>query len=89
MSIEFIIGLGQEGILTAAYMAGPMLLLALVVGLIVSVFQSVTQLNEQTLTFLPKIVAAAIGGLLFAPWMLERVITFTANIIGNLENYIR
>ena len=71
MTDQLILQLGQETLKTTALLAGPMLLGALVIGLIISVLQAVTQINEATLTFIPKMVVVGIVFLIAAPWMLD------------------
>jgi flagellar biosynthetic protein FliQ len=61
----------------------------MLVGLIISMFQAVTQIHEQTLTFVPKILAILIALLVFGPWMLKIITDFSVNILGNLHNVIR
>ena len=68
--------------------SAPMLLLGLTVGLIVSIFQATTQIQEQTLAFIPKILAIFIGLALFGGWMMTKLIDFTRAIFINLSNYI-
>ncbi len=70
-------------------LSAPMLGLGLVVGLLVSIFQAVTQIQEMTLTFVPKIIAVMAGLLLFLPWMLRIMLSFTAQILTEIPNYIR
>jgi len=89
MSPEFVIEIGQRTIETALFLSAPILLTTLVVGLIVSLFQAVTQINEATLTFLPKMLAVAIAIVFFFPWMLSLIVGFTANILTNIPIYIR
>ena len=67
----------------------PVLCLGLAVGLIISIFQAVTQINEMTLTFVPKIVIILVGLFFFANWMLEHLMTFTINTIEQIPYYIR
>ncbi|HPA15573.1 MAG TPA: flagellar biosynthesis protein FliQ [Desulfobacterales bacterium] len=67
----------------------PMLGLGLIVGLLISIFQATTSIQEMTLTFVPKILAVFFGLLFFAPWMMEKLITFTEKIINNIPIYIR
>jgi len=69
-------------------MSGPLLILALVVGLLVSIFQATTQIQEQTLAFVPKIVAVLVGLVFFAPWMISHMVSYTADILGNLSRFI-
>ncbi|MFD0959494.1 flagellar biosynthesis protein FliQ [Paenibacillus chungangensis] len=88
MSADFIIGLAGEAVYTVLKASAPMLVLALVVGLLVSVFQATTQIQEQTLAFVPKIVAVFISIIIFGPWILNTVVDFTYQLLNNLHNYI-
>lgn len=81
--------LGQETIKTMLMLSAPLLLCALIVGLVVSIFQAVTQINEATLSFIPKIVAIAVVLLICAPWMLDLITKFTTNLYENISNYVR
>nr|WP_220127171.1 flagellar biosynthesis protein FliQ [Halobacillus locisalis] len=81
MVIEF----AKEGIYTVLMVSGPLLILALAVGLLVSIFQATTQIQEQTLAFIPKIVAVMIGMVFFGPWMLSNMVQFAANVFNNLN----
>ena len=89
MTDELIIHLGQETLKTAALLAGPILITALVVGLIISILQAITQINEATLTFIPKIVVVAIVLVLTGPWMLDVMSRFTINLLENITDYVR
>lgn len=80
MTPEFIIDISRRAVETALVVAAPMLLAALLVGLIISVFQAATQINEQTMTFIPKIVAVFGTMLIFAPWMLQKLMFFFTSI---------
>ncbi len=80
MSIEFVVDLCRRAVQTTLLMAGPTLLAGMIVGLIVSIFQATTQINEQTLTFIPKIVAVFITLLLMTPWMIHTIVPFTTSI---------
>lgn len=88
MSSEFVISLARNGIYTILLVTGPLLILALAVGLIVSIFQATTQIQEQTLAFIPKIVAVLVGLVFFGPWMLTRMVEFAANIFENLNKFV-
>lgn len=88
MSSEFIIGLAGQAVFTVLKVSAPMLLIGLTVGLIVSIFQATTQIQEQTLAFVPKIVAVLVALLLFGPWILSTLVDFTYNIFNNLAKYI-
>ncbi|QHS22261.1 flagellar biosynthesis protein FliQ [Virgibacillus sp. MSP4-1] len=88
MNSEFVISLAETAVYTLLTVIGPILILALVVGLLVSIFQATTQIQEQTLAFIPKIIAVFIGIIFFGPWMLVQVVDFTANIFNNLHQVI-
>ncbi|MGN7356024.1 flagellar biosynthesis protein FliQ [Paenibacillus sp. SAF-054] len=88
MTSDFIIGLAGQAVYTVLKVSAPMLLLGLIVGLIVSIFQATTQIQEQTLAFIPKIVAVLLAILLFGPWILTTLVDFTYNIFNNLYKYI-
>ncbi|TDB50461.1 flagellar biosynthesis protein FliQ [Bacillus sp. CBEL-1] len=88
MNGEFVISLAEKGVYTILIVCGPLLLLALVVGLLISIFQATTQIQEQTLAFVPKIVAVLVGIVFFGPWMLSKMVSFTYNIFSNLHRYI-
>ncbi len=89
MNQEFLLSFAKQAILVAACTAGPMLLIGMVIGIMISMFQAVTQINEMTLTFIPKIIATALGGIIFGPWMLEKMLDFTTGIFTNLVTYIK
>ena len=88
MTPETVIAIAEEGIWTVLLVSGPLLLIALVVGLIVSIFQATTQIQEQTLAFIPKIVGVLIGLVIFGPWMLSHALSYTSEIFSNLIRYI-
>jgi flagellar biosynthetic protein FliQ len=89
MTSEFVITFAQEAIKTTILVSLPILLIGLVVGLIISIFQAVTQIHEMTLTFVPKILAILLGLLVFGSWMLELLTRFTINTIEQIPLYIR
>jgi len=89
MTPEFLTGFFFEAIKTAISLAAPMLLAALLVGLAVSIFQSVTSINEMTMTFIPKMLAVACALLFFLAWMVQTMVTFTQNLFTNIVIYIR
>jgi flagellar biosynthetic protein FliQ len=88
MSPDQIIFLGRDAMLITLLMSAPMLLSGLVVGLAISVFQSVTQIQEITLTFVPKIVVVMGAFVLFLPWMLAMMIRFATPIFGDINNLL-
>ncbi|MDP4106936.1 MAG: flagellar biosynthesis protein FliQ [Bacillota bacterium] len=88
MSSEMIIRIAEQGIYTVLMVSGPLILLALVVGLIISIFQATTQIQEQTLAFVPKIVAVLIGLIIFGPWMLSHMLSYANEIFSNLTRFV-
>ena len=88
MTPEMIMTIARETLVTSLLVAAPPLGIGLLVGVIISVFQAVTQIQEQTLTFVPKIVAIFLSLLIFGPWMLQLLIEFAVKIFGNLSNVI-
>lgn len=88
MSSEFVLTLAEKGIYTVLLVTGPLLILALAVGLLVSIFQATTQIQEQTLAFIPKIVAVLVGLIFFGPWMLTTMVEFTADLFQNLNQFV-
>ncbi|USK35712.1 flagellar biosynthesis protein FliQ [Bacillus sp. F19] len=88
MSSEFVISIAEKAIYTTLIICGPLLAIALVIGLVVSVFQAATQIQEQTLAFVPKIVGVLIGLVFFGPWMLSTIISYAQDIFGNLNRFV-
>lgn len=88
MSSEMIIRIAEQGIYTVLMVSGPLILIALVVGLIISIFQATTQIQEQTLAFVPKIVAVLIGLIIFGPWMLSHMLSYANEIFSNLTRFV-
>ena len=84
MTPEGVMTVGQEAIKTILLVAGPMLGLSLFVGLMVSAFQAMTQINEMTLTFLPKIITMFIVLLVMFPWMLQILVGFMTGVWGQI-----
>ncbi|MCU0556870.1 MAG: flagellar biosynthesis protein FliQ [Desulfobacterales bacterium] len=89
MTPEFVVSFAKEAITMTILISMPLLGLGLIVGLVVSIFQAVTSVQEMTLSFIPKILAVLLGLLFFAPWMLQRLVSFTQQIITNIPLYIR
>ncbi|WP_027408698.1 flagellar biosynthesis protein FliQ [Anoxybacteroides tepidamans] len=88
MNANVVIQLAERGVYTILIICGPLLLLALAVGLLISIFQATTQIQEQTLAFVPKIVAVLIGLIFFGPWMLSRMVSYTYEIFNNLTKFV-
>jgi flagellar biosynthetic protein FliQ len=81
--------IGRQALETTVLVSAPMLGLSLLVGLLVSLFQAMTQINEATLTFVPKMLALFVATLLFFPWMLDVLVGFMAEMLANIPNYVR
>lgn len=89
MSTDLILGIAGETMKVTLLISAPVLLVGLVVGLVISIFQAVTQIQEMTLTFVPKIIAVMVVLLLAAPWMIDQLVTFTQNLFANIPQYVR
>jgi flagellar biosynthetic protein FliQ len=89
MTYAAALSLGREAIFVALVACAPALLLGLVTGLVVSVFQAVTQIQEPTLAFIPKIVIVALAILLFGPFMLALLTDFTTRVFTNIPQFIQ
>ncbi|ULA68862.1 MAG: hypothetical protein LZF62_380050 [Nitrospira sp.] len=88
MTIETVTEIGRQAIETAMFVSAPILGLSLIVGLMVSTFQAMTQINEATLTFVPKVLAVFAATLLFLPWMMGVLIAFMTHIITSIPTLI-
>lgn len=89
MSIEFVTSFGREALITVLLIASPLLGLALLTGVIISIFQAVTQIQEMTLTFVPKIIVVILALVIFGPWILRIMLNFTTTLFMNLPNYMK
>jgi flagellar biosynthetic protein FliQ len=89
MTPDFVVGFAKEVVWITLLISGPMLLSGLIVGLIVSIFQAVTQVHEMTLTFIPKILAVVAAMVIFFPWMMRVLLNFTEKLFSNIPMYIR
>jgi len=88
LSTEFVIRLASEAVYTVLKASAPMMVIALVVGLVISIFQATTQIQEQTLAFVPKIIAVLLSVLIFGPWLLTTLVDYTYNLFNNLYKFI-
>ena len=88
MSGDLVIQMAQEALRMVLLISAPMLGLGLLVGLAVSVFQATPSIQEQTLAFIPKIVAVFVAILIFGPWMLRLMVEYVTNVLVNLPYYI-
>lgn len=89
MSGDMVIQLARDALTMVMLVSAPMLGLGLLVGIIVSVFQATTQIQEQTLAFIPKIIAVFVAILIFGPWMLSLMVDYTREIFISLPQMIR
>ncbi len=89
MSYADVITLGREAIFVTLVVAAPVLILGLITGLVISIFQAVTQIQEPTLTFIPKILVTAMAILFFGPFMLAMLVDFTTRIFTNLHQFTK
>ena len=89
MTEEMVISLATEAMKTTIFLCGPLLLAAMVVGILVSILQAVTQINESTLTFIPKMVAVLLVLVVMGPWMLDTLSQYATNILGNAGEWVR
>lgn len=89
MSNDFAIQVGRDALMMVMLVSAPMLGLGLLVGILVSIFQAITQIQEQTLSFVPKIVAVFVAVLLFGPWMLNLMVDYTREVFLQLPQMIR
>jgi len=85
---ELIIEIAERSVWVILMASGPLLIVALVTGLAVSIFQATTQIQEQTLAFVPKIIAVMVAIVFFGPWMLSKVTAYAADIFDNLSRYV-
>ena len=88
MSQDVVISLGVEALELGLKVALPILVVALVIGLLISVFQAVTQIQEQTLVFVPKILALVVVMVVTGPWMLEQMLAYTHELYGSIPRLV-
>ena len=88
MTPQMVIAIGREALTTVILVASPMLVFALIIGLVISVFQAVTQINEMTLTFVPKILGVALALLIFLPWMINLLTDFARHMFDLIPGLV-
>ncbi|GLR27650.1 MULTISPECIES: flagellar biosynthesis protein FliQ [Limnobacter] len=88
MNSQTVLTLGQDSLEVMLMIAGPLLLVALIVGLLISILQAATQINEMTLSFIPKVLAIFGTLLLLGPWMLSTLVDYTTRLISSIPNVI-
>ncbi len=89
MTQEMVLQLGRNALMITLILAGPVLLFGLIAGLVVAVFQALTQINEMTLIFIPKIGATVLAIALFGPWMLQKLINYTTALFEAIPGVTR
>jgi flagellar biosynthetic protein FliQ len=89
MSADFVVGIMAETVWITLLVSAPVLIVGLLVGVLISLFQAVTQVQEMTLVFVPKIVACLIALVAALPWMINILVSFTHNIFINIPAYVK
>ncbi len=89
MNAESVVSIARAAMETTLLVSAPMLVSGLVIGLIVSIFKAVTSIQEMTLTFIPKIVVVFVSLVVFAPWMMEVMISFTTDLFNFIPTMVR
>ncbi len=89
MTEEIVLQIGSDAIKTTIFLAGPMLVAAMVIGIVVSVLQAITQINESTLTFIPKMIAVVVVLVVMAPWMLEILKQYTIDVLSSAGELVK
>ncbi|WP_258930254.1 flagellar biosynthesis protein FliQ [Desulfoferrobacter suflitae] len=89
MTPEFVMGLARQSLETLLWVSLPVLLVSLLVGLVISVFQSVTQIQEMTLSFVPKIIVTFLALVVFGSWMMAKITDFTREILVNIPLWLK
>jgi flagellar biosynthesis protein FliQ len=88
MNAQTVLNLGQDALMTMLLVAAPMLLIALAVGLLVSIFQAATQINEMTLSFIPKVLGVFLTLLVLGPWMLSTLVDYSRRLVMAIPGLI-
>ncbi|WP_455717456.1 flagellar biosynthesis protein FliQ [Anaerosporobacter sp.] len=89
MNVDVVIDIAREALLVIIKASAPMLIVSLIVGLIISIFQTITSIQEQTLTFVPKLLAIFVVMMLTGSWIFKTIIDFTYQLFSNFGTYIR
>lgn len=89
MNEAVVLALAKESLIVALEVAAPILGVSLVIGIVVSIIQAVTQVNEMTLTFVPKLVGVFVAMLIFGPWMMQTLLGFSAGLFTNMAAFGR
>lgn len=89
MTEQTVMNLGAQAIQTIIFIAGPMLISAMVIGVAISVLQAITQINEATLTFIPKMIGVVVVLVVMAPWMLKILQEYAAGVFGSMGTMVQ
>ena len=89
MDTQTVITLGKDAITVVLTLSAPLMAVGLLVGLVIGIFQTVTSVQESTLAYIPKMVAVFLAFLVCMPWMIQVIVTYTAGLFGNLQNFAR
>ncbi|MBI1860168.1 MAG: flagellar biosynthesis protein FliQ [Deltaproteobacteria bacterium] len=89
MQSEQVLDITRLALKTVVLLSAPMLVFGLVVGVLMNVFQAVTQITENTLSFVPKLAAMTVALVIFSPWMMDVIIDFTTQVFENIPNIVR
>lgn len=89
MTENMVVGIMKDAIYTGLMVAAPILAISIIVGLLISIFQATTQIQEQTLTFVPKLIAVAVIGIITGNWMLHNIMRFTERIFELIANVVQ
>ncbi len=89
MNPDLVAQIGKDAVEITLFLSLPLLGIGLIVGLIVSLFQAVTQIQEATLVYVPKIVAILVSLLFLSPWMMQKMMHYTEQLIGNIPMYVK
>ena len=88
MDPEYVLLLAQNALMVVAFVAGPIIMVSLILGLIVALFQAITQVNEASLSFVPKLIAAAVMIIVMGPWMIGKLTDFTIGLYTSIPTVI-
>jgi flagellar biosynthesis protein FliQ len=89
MTEAYLLSLAQSALTVTLTLAAPVLIISLVIGVLISLVQAATQINEATLSFVPKLIGVSVVLLLLGSWMLQQILSFTSNLFNSLPNMVR
>lgn len=89
MTEDLVLSIGKDALWTTVMLSAPLLLASLAIGLVVSIIQAVTQINESTLTFIPKMLAIVVTLVVLAPWMTQIITSYTTELFTSLPTMVR